>query len=159
MHTIACLLFGIKVKLFVLLSHFFTFQALLSAAVACAAQYYKDDELSNLSDWEFDRASLFYVVFIIGLVIVLVLFVCFLFNLNKRCGSPKGWSLFVSISALLFISICKSEYKACFTFSTLPLSPGSFTDAMIGELEHRRNCACAGQSSVLSHSNNFVDYL
>lgn len=103
-----CLLFGIKIQVVRSFKSFFTFQALLSAAITCAALYYKDDELSNLSDWEFDRASLFYVVFIIGLVIVFVLFVCFLFNLNKRCGSPKGWSLFVSISVLLFISICKS---------------------------------------------------
>lgn len=109
---------------------FFTFQALLSAAIACAAQYYKDDGLSDLSDWDFDRASLFYVVFIVGLVIVFVLFVCFLFNLNKRCGSPKGWTLFVSISAL-FISVCKSQQNACFIYSTLPLSPVSFTDDIV----------------------------
>ena len=149
MHTIACLLFGIKIQVVRSFKSFFTFQALLSAAIACAALYYKDDGLSDLSDWEFDRASLFYVVFIIGLVIVFVLFVCFLFNLNKRCGSPKGWSLFVSISVLLFTSICKSEHKACFTFSTLPLSPGSFID-ITGELEHHRNFACAGQSSVFN---------
>ena len=92
---------------------FFSFQALLSAAIACAAQYHKDDGLSDLSDWEFDRASLFYVVFVVGLAIVFVLFVSFLFNLNKRCGSPKGWTLFVSISVLLFISICKTERRLC----------------------------------------------
>ncbi|XP_020612188.1 uncharacterized protein LOC110050603 [Orbicella faveolata] len=97
--------------------------ALLSAAIACAAQYHKDDGLSNLSEWEFERASPFYVVFVVGLAVVFVVFVSFLFNLNKRCGSPKGWALFVSISVLLFISICKAEHKLyfvaiCSTYST-----------------------------------------
>ncbi|KAJ7365028.1 hypothetical protein OS493_007669 [Desmophyllum pertusum] len=49
--------------------------ALLSAVIACAAQYHKDVSLSNLPDWDSDRAFLFYAVFVIGLAIVFVLFV------------------------------------------------------------------------------------
>ncbi|KAL9976207.1 hypothetical protein ACROYT_G013479 [Oculina patagonica] len=80
--------------------------ALLCAAIACASQYHKDEGMSNLSDWEFDRASLFYVVFVIGLVIVFVLFVSFFFNLNKRCGSPRGWTLFVTVISLIWAFLC-----------------------------------------------------
>jgi len=80
--------------------------AVLSGAIACAAQYHKDDGLLDLSDWELDRASLFYVVFVIGLAIVFVLFVSFLFNLNKKCGSPKGWSLFVMVISLIWAVLC-----------------------------------------------------
>lgn len=80
--------------------------AVLSGAIACAAQYHKDDGLSDLSDWEFDRASLFYVVFVIGLAIVFVLFVSFFFNLNKKCGSPKAWTLFVMVFSLIWAVLC-----------------------------------------------------
>ena len=76
------------------------FQALISAAMACLSQYQDDKSLSEIiDDYEFDRIALFYVVFAIGLVIVFVLFVSFLFNLHKRsgCGSAKGWTSFVSL--------------------------------------------------------------
>lgn len=82
--------------------------ALLSASIACVTQYYKDVSLSDLSDWEFDRASLFYAVFIIGLVIVFFLFVSFLFGfaLSKRCGSPRGWTSFVMVFSLIWAVLC-----------------------------------------------------
>lgn len=77
---------------------FLSFQSLLSAAIACIAQYHKDLSLSSMSDLDFDRALLFYIVFVTGLVIVFVLFVSFLcdLNSNKKCGSPRGWTAFVS---------------------------------------------------------------
>ena len=74
------------------------FQVLLSAAIACITEYHKDVSLSDLPNWDFDRAALFYGVFIIGLVIVVFLFLSFLFGCaySKKCGSPRGWTSFVS---------------------------------------------------------------
>ena len=64
--------------------------------MACTAQYHKDADLSNLPDWQTNRLNLFYGVFIAGLVTVIILFVSFLFDLDKRCESPRGWRFFVS---------------------------------------------------------------
>jgi len=82
--------------------------ALLSAAIACISQYHKDTDLSSLSEWELDRSLLFYAVFIIGLVIVFVLFVSFLCDINssKRCGSPRGWTAFVVVFSLIWAVLC-----------------------------------------------------
>lgn len=80
--------------------------ALLSAAVACTAQYHKDADLSNLPDWQTNRLNLFYGVFIAGLVTVIILFVSFLFDLDKRCESPRGWRFFVTLFSLTWAILC-----------------------------------------------------
>ncbi|XP_027047400.1 uncharacterized protein LOC113675065 isoform X3 [Pocillopora damicornis] len=80
--------------------------ALLSAAVACTAQYHKDADISNLPEWQTNRLNLFYVVVITGLVTAIFLFVSFLFNLDKRCGSPKGFTFFVTLFSLTWAVFC-----------------------------------------------------
>lgn len=81
---------------------------LLSAAIACITEYHKDVSLSDLPNWDFDRAALFYGVFIIGLVIVVFLFLNFLFGCaySKKCGSPRGWTSFVMVFSLIWAVLC-----------------------------------------------------
>lgn len=129
--------------------------ALLSAAIACAAQYYKDDGLSDLSDWDFDRASLFYVVFIVGLVIVFVLFVCFLFNLNKRCGSPKGWTLFVTVVSMIWTVLC-AVASGLFSEVVFKLQEDNWDDSTDERIEWRYQHA---QAAVILGFISFLAFL
>ena len=74
-----------------------TFQACSCAAIACAGQYHKLWNLRDeLPDWHYDETLLFFVVFVIGLLLVIILFFSFLCNLDQKCGSQKGWLSFVS---------------------------------------------------------------
>jgi len=129
--------------------------ALLSAAIACAAQYHKDDGLSNLSEWEFERASPFYVVFVVGLAVVFVVFVSFLFNLNKRCGSPKGWALFVTGFSLIWTVFC-AVTSGFFSEVVFQLQEDNWDDSIDERIEWRYQHA---QAAVILGFISFLAFL